>query len=182
MSAIKKIIFFNLFLILLSTTQVVASNLNILFKNLQNAKNINEAENFEKKIWDNWIKHPSSKYLTNKLKNATYSMNHQQYQIALKLLTDIINEDPKWAEAWNKRATLLFLMDNYKESLGDIEQVLKIEPRHFGALSGRAQIYLSYKQYEKAIDDLQRAKTIYPLIKNGKSIGLIKKIIKDLQI
>ena len=182
MSVIKKIIFLNLFLILLSATQVVASNLNILFKNLQNAKNINEAERLEKKIWNDWTKHPNSKYLTNKLENATYSMNHQQYQIALKLFTDIINEDPKWAEAWNKRATLHFLIGNYAESLRDIEQVLNIEPRHFGALSGRAQIYLSYKQYEKAVDDLQKAKIIYPLIKSAKSIELIKKIIKGLQI
>ena len=182
MSVIKKIILLNLFIILFSATQIVAGNLNILFKNLQNAQNMHEAERLEKKIWDDWTKHPNSKYLTNKLENATYSMNHQQYQIALKLFTDIINEDPKWAEAWNKRATLYFLIGNYDDSLKDIEQVLNIEPRHFGALSGRAQIYLSYKQYEKAVDDLQQAKTIYPLIKSAKSIEVIKKIIKDLQI
>ena len=182
MLVIKKITLLNLFLILTSISQVASSNINILFNNLQNAKNINEAEMLEKKIWDDWTKHPSSNYLTNKLENATYSMNHQQYQIALKLFTDIINEDPKWAEAWNKRATLYFLIGNYNESLKDIEQVLNIEPRHFGALSGRAQIYLSFKEYEKAIDDLQQAKVIYPLIKSSKSIDLIKKIIKDLQI
>ena len=182
MSVIKKIILLNLFLILISINQVVSNNINILFNNLQNAKNIKEAEILEKKIWDDWTKHPSSNYLTNKLENATYSMNQQQYQIALKLFTDIIDEDPRWAEAWNKRATLYFLIGKYTESLKDIEQVLNIEPRHFGALSGRAQIYLSFNEYEKAIDDLQNAKAIYPLIKSGKSIELIKKIIKDLQI
>ena len=90
--------------------------------------------------------------------------------MALKLFTDIIKEDPKWAEGWNKRATLLFIMGNYEKSLDDIEKVLDLEPRHFGALSGRAQIYLSYKQYEKAIDDLRKAKSIYPLIKSGENI------------
>ena len=109
-------------------------------------------------------------------------MYHQQYRMALKLFTDVINEDPKWAEGWNKRATLLFILGDYEKSLEDIEIVLDLEPRHFGALSGRAQIYLSLKEYEKAVDDLRKAKSIYPLIKSGENIKLIEKIIKDQQI
>ena len=125
---------------------------------------------------------PNNEYLTNKLENGTYSMYHQQYRMALKLFTDVINEDPKRAEGWNKRATLLFMLGDYEKSLDDIEKVLDLEPRHFGALSGRAQIYLSLREYEKAVDDLRKAKSIYPLIKSGENIKLIEKIIKDQQI
>tara|TARA_B100000214_G_C23950720_1_gene620352 strand:- start:23 stop:565 length:543 start_codon:yes stop_codon:yes gene_type:complete len=163
-------------------TNVNAANLNYLFEKLAVAKNVLDAEIIEQKIWEKWTQHPESEYLTKKLENATFSMNHQQYQIALKLFTDIINEDPNWAEGWNKRATLLFIIGNYEDSLSDIEQVLKIEPRHFGALSGRAQIYLSKKQYEKALEDLERARKIYPLIKSDKSIKFIRDLIKELQI
>ena len=163
-------------------TNVNANKMDYLFVKLTKAKNVLEAEVIEQKIWQRWTEHPESEYLTKKLENATFSMNHQQYQIALKLFTDIINEDPNWAEGWNKRATLLFIIGNYDGSLRDIEQVLKIEPRHFGALSGRAQIYLSKKQYEKALEDLERAKNIYPLMKSGKSIKIIKDLIKELQI
>ena len=134
------------------------------------------------KLWRLLNTEPKSEYLTSKLENGTYSMYHQQYRMALKLFTDVINEDPKWAEGWNKRATLLFIMGNYEKSLEDIERVLDLEPRHFGALSGRAQIYLSYKQYEKAIDDLEKAQSIYPLIKSGENIKIIEQIIKDQQI
>ena len=157
-------------------------NLNILFKELLNAKNLQQAEKLEDQIWNKWTRHPNNDYLTNKLENGTYSMYHQQYRMALKLFTDVINEDPKWAEGWNKRATLLFILGDYEKSLEDIEKVLDLEPRHFGALSGRAQIYLGLKEYEKAVDDLRKAKSIYPLIKSGENIKLIEKIIKDQQI
>ena len=181
MLAIKKN-FKIIIVFLLTTSNCQSSNLDSLFKKLLDAKNIKQAEKFESKIWDNWTKHPDSDYLTSKLENGTYSMYHEQYGIALKLFTDVIKEDPKWAEGWNKRATLLYIMGNYKESLNDIEKVLNLEPRHFGALSGRAQIYISLKKYEKAVEDLKKAKNIYPLIRSGQNIKLIEKIIKNQQI
>ena len=181
MLVIKKISFVILILSV-SFFKLNAKDLNSLFDDLQKAENIYAAEYVEKNIWRNWVTHPKSKYLTDKLENGTFSMNNNQYRLALKLFSDVINEDPNWAEAWNKRATLLFLMGNYDASLKDIEQVLILEPRHFGALSGRAQIYLGLKEYEKAVDDLRKAKSIYPLIKSGENIKLIEKIIKDQQI
>ena len=182
MSVIKKHISFIIVFLFVSTNNVYSDNLNILFKELLNAKNLQQAEKLEDQIWNKWTRHPNNDYLTNKLENGTYSMYHQQYRMALKLFTDVINEDPKWAEGWNKRATLLFILGDYEKSLDDIEKVLDLEPRHFGALSGRAQIYLSLKEYEKAVDDLRKAKSIYPLIKSGENIRLIEKIIKEQQI
>ena len=141
MSVIKKHISFIIIFLFVSTNNVYSENLNTLFKELLNAKNLQQAEKLEDQIWNKWTRHPNNDYLTNKLENGTYSMYHQQYRMALKLFTDVINEDPKWAEGWNKRATLLFILGDYKKSLDDIEKVLDLEPRHFGALSGRAQIY-----------------------------------------
>ena len=182
MSVIKKHISFIIIFLFVSINNVYSENLNILFKELLNAKNLQQAEKLEDKIWNKWTRHPNNDYLTSKLENGTYSMYHQQYRMALKLFTDVINEDPKWAEGWNKRATLLFILGDYEKSLDDIEKVLDLEPRHFGALSGRAQIYLSLKEYEKAVDDLRKEKSIYPLINSGENIKLIEKIIKDQQI
>ena len=178
-NSLKNIIF-SVLIFVSSVAQ--ASNINLLFEKLSKANNYNEAKILEEKIWNNWLKHPDSEYLTLKLENATFSMNHQQYQIALKLFTDIINEDPNWAEGWNKRATLLYIIGNYEKSLEDIEKVLKIEPRHFGALSGRAQIYISQKKYEKALKDLEKVKSIYPLIKSSTMIEFLREVIKEQQI
>ena len=129
MSVIKKHISFIIIFLFVSTNNVYSDNLNILFKELLNAKNLQQAEKLEDQIWNKWTRHPNNDYLTNKLENGTYSMYHQQYRMALKLFTDVINEDPKWAEGWNKRATLLFILGDYEKSLDDIEKVLDLEPR-----------------------------------------------------
>ena len=123
MSVIKKHISFIIIFLFISTNNVYSENLNILFKELLNAKNLQQAEKLEDQIWNKWTRHPNNDYLTNKLENGTYSMYHQQYRMALKLFTDVINEDPKWAEGWNKRATLLFILGDYEKSLDDIEKV-----------------------------------------------------------
>ena len=126
MSVIKKHISFIIIFLFVSTNNVYSDNLNILFKELLNAKNLQQAEKLEVQIWNKWTRHPNNDYLTNKLENGTYSMYHQQYRMALKLFTDVINEDPKWAEGWNKRATLLFILGDYEKSLDDIEKVLDL--------------------------------------------------------
>ena len=75
-------------------------------------------------------------------------MYQGSFDYALQIFTNIIHKDPSWSEAWNKRATLLFLMNDFSQSLKDIDQVLKLEPRHFGALSGRAQIYIKQERFD----------------------------------
>ena len=66
---------------------------------------------------------------------------------------------PDWAEAWNKRATVLYLMGRYQESFNDIDKVLKLEKRHFGALSGQGLVLLkleNYAEHLKVIKELKK--------------------------
>ena len=112
------------------------------FIDLKNSKNLDEAINIEKNIWSLWNLHPNSQFLTNKLELGTELMENGQHKYAYKIFSNVIFQDPNWSEAWNKRATVLFLMKEYDLSLIDIEKTLDIEPRHFGALSGRAQYIL----------------------------------------
>ena len=130
MLVIKKISFVILILSI-SFFKLSAKDLNNLFDELQKAENVYAAEYIEKNIWRNWVTHPKSKYLTDKLENATFSMNNNQYRLALKLFSDVITEDPNWAEAWNKRATVLYMIGEYKESQNDIDKVLNLELVNF---------------------------------------------------
>ena len=106
-------------------------------------------------------------------------MQYGDYDYALKVFNNVIIDDPNWSEAWNKRATLYFLMSKFKSSLNDIDKVLSIEPRHFGALSGQARIYIKLQKYEKAIKSIERALKFHPSFKSRQLIPEIEKLIKE---
>jgi tetratricopeptide (TPR) repeat protein len=157
-------------------------NLNNLFNQLEKVNNTKSAILLEKKIWSIWNEHPNNNRLTEKLELGTELMQYGDYGFALKIFNNILITDPKWSEAWNKRATLYFLMNEFKNSLNDIDNVLNIEPRHFGALSGQARIYIKLKKYEKAIKSLERALIFYPSFKSGDLIPEIERLIKEESI
>ena len=156
--------------------------LNQLFLELKKDDNLMNADLLEKKIWAIWNKHPNNIRLTEKLELGTELMYSGDYNYALTVFNNIINTDPNWSEAWNKRATLLFFMKKFKKSLTDIDKVLLIEERHFGALSGQAQIYIQLKEYELAIDSLKKAREIHPTIRGNNLIIELETLIRNQSI
>ena len=150
-----------------------------LFNQLIETNNLNNAEQLEKKIWSVWNKHPNDNKLTDKMELGTELMRYGNYNYALKVFDNIIVNDPQWSEAWNKRATVYFLMNEFKNSLDDIDKVLSIEPRHFGALSGQARIFIKLQKYEKAIKSIERALEFYPSFKSREMIPEIERLIKE---
>ena len=188
MRKIFKILFSINFILLLTIVNTNSSEIyhkNKLekhFLDLKNSKNLDEAIIIEKNIWSLWNLHPHNEFLTNKLELGTELMENGQHKYAYKIFSNIIFEDPNWPEAWNKRATVLFLMREYDLSLIDIKKTLDLEPRHFGALSGRAQIYIDKAQYQKALDNLIKTKKIYPLSRGNKIIPKLEKILNIEEI
>ena len=163
------------------------SKLEKLFSQLKNSKNLPSAQIVEKKIWEIWLIHPSDDRrgfrLTELLTQGSRLMNMGELNKAYELFTTIIATEPDWSEAWNKRATVLYLMNRYQSSLDDIKITLTLEPRHFAALSGQALNYIELKQYEKAIESYKAAQTIYPLLGSAKKmIPALQKLINDQAI
>jgi tetratricopeptide (TPR) repeat protein len=157
-------------------------DLDKLFDKLAKVNNFKTAELLEKKIWSIWNKHPNDIKLTEKLEFGNELMEYGSYNYALKVFNNILATDPEWSEAWNKRATVFFLMNQYVESLNDIDKVLKIESRHFGALSGQARIFIKIHEYENAIISLKKTLKFYPLFKSGDLIPAIEKLIREESI
>ena len=160
------------------------SELDKLFTQLKNSKNLSSAQIVEKKIWKIWMIHPSDDRrgfrLTELLTQGSRLMNMGELSKAYKIFTQIIAVEPDWAEAWNKRATVLYLMNQFQSSLNDIEITLALEPRHFGALSGQALNYIELKQYEKAIQSYKAVQKIYPLLDSAtKMIPELEDLIND---
>ena len=156
--------------------------LNNLFYQLEKINNSKNAELLEKKIWLIWSKHPSDDKLTERLELGTELMQYGSYAYALKVFDNILITDPKWSEAWNKRATVYFLMNQFADSLNDIDKVLILEPRHFGALSGQARIFIKLQKYEKAIKSIERALEFYPSFRSRELIPEIERLIKEESI
>ena len=102
---------------------------------------------------------------------------------AYEIFSQIILVDPNWPEAWNKRATVLYLLGSYQQSQKDIDEVLKLEKRHFGALSGQGLVQTELKNYEKAINSYKEVQKIYPSMMSPKiMIPQLKELIKSESI
>jgi tetratricopeptide (TPR) repeat protein len=153
--------------------------LNRLFNQLEKVNNQKSAALLETKIWSIWNEHPTNNKLTERLEFGTELMQYGNYNYALKVFDNIIVSDPEWSEAWNKRATVYFLMSQFTDSLYDIDKVLNIEPRHFGALSGQARIFIKLQKYEEAIKSIERALKFYPSFKSREMIPEIERLIRE---
>ena len=164
--------------------EVRDNKLDKLFTQLKNVKELSSAQIIENKIWDIWQIHPSDTRrgfrLTELLRQGTRLMNMGELGKAYEIFTKIIAVETDWAEAWNKRATTLYLMDKYQSSLDDIKITLALEPRHFGAISGQALNYIELNEYEKAIESYKAVQKIYPIMDGAKKmIPELEELIKD---
>ena len=78
------------------------------------------------------------------------------------LLTELIQDQPDFAEAWNRRAVLYYSLGQYKKSLDDCQMVIKLNPVHFGALHGLGLCHAAMGEYSAAIQAFRRALEIQP--------------------
>ena len=158
------------------------NNLNKLFDELK-VGNFTISQEVEQKIWNIWSTHPTDQNLTEILGEGSKHVRNQELVQAFDIFTKVIEIDPTWAEAWNKRATVLYLLGDYNGSQKDIDEVLKLEKRHFGALAGEGLVNIELKNYEKAIKSYQKAQKIYPSMKSPNiMIEKIKELIKQQSI
>ncbi len=94
----------------------------------------------------------------------------------------MVDQAPAFAEAWNKRATVLYLMGRLDESVLDIQQTLALEPRHFGALSGLALIYDALEEPAAALRSLEAALAINPHLGGSKErIDQLREKVKGIR-
>ena len=153
-----------------------------LFNDLK-FKNATLSFEIEQKIWKLWSTHPSDKNLTTMLAEGSNLVNKQKFDQAIVVFSKVIDLDPKWAEAWNKRATVLYMVWEFQKSQDDIDKVLELEERHFGALAGQGLVNIQLENYDKAIMSYKKAQQIYPKMKSPKiMIKQIEELIRSQSI
>ncbi|MCP3394556.1 tetratricopeptide repeat protein [Bradyrhizobium sp. CCGB12] len=136
-------------------------NLDFLFGALKAAPDEASAKHVEARIWAMWLQTPSdtAALLMARAKTAAEA---QKIEIAIKLLDSVIKLRPDYIEAWNRRATLYYMQNDYGRSLADIQQVLIREPRHFGALAGLGMIMQEVGDEKRALDAYRKALAVNP--------------------
>ena len=127
------------------------------------------ARELEKEIWNIWL-YTGDGEIDRLMDLAIQDMNSGSFASSLEKLNRLVLRVPDHPEAWNKRATVLYLLHRYDESLADISKVLNLEPRHFGAISGIALISLARGDKKTALEAYRRAVTIYPLMPGAAAI------------
>ena len=179
---IKRIITILIFLFLGISQLFADKKKNQLDQLFDELKNDNPVLSFkvEQKIWKLWSTHPNDEKLTTLLAEGSVAVNNNQLSEAINIFTKVIELDPNWAEAWNKRATVFYLVGQFQKSQDDIDKVLNLEKRHFGALAGQGLVNIQLKNFEKAIKSYQKVLEIYPSMRSSEiMIKEIEALIKQ---
>ena len=179
---ISKIFLFFIIIFISFFHSAVSSELDNLFLRLKQSENPMMARNYESKIWKLWLNNGTSNASNIEMQKGVDLLNNGQLDQALTIFIDISKKDPKWAESYNKIATIKFLKGDYLGSINDIKKTLKLEPRHFGAISGLVQINIILKKYEEALINLEYVLKIHPYIGIKKLKPYLKKLLKKSYI
>lgn len=155
-----------------------SAELDSLFLELKRAKDRPTALRIEKVIWQIWTRSGSAE-IDSLMAEAIKAMRSGNLETSIKILDLIIMENPRFAEAFNKRATVLFYLKRYRASIDDINRVLALEPRHFGALSGLGMVLLIEGKKKAALEAFRKALRVHPLLPGAGS--LVPKLEAELE-
>jgi tetratricopeptide (TPR) repeat protein len=149
-----------------------------LFEALKIAPSDESAKFVENRIWALWLSSggDTAGLLMTRVKIA---VENKDYDLAVKLLTAIIDIRPDYIEAWNRRATVLYQKKEFSGALADIREVLAREPRHFGALSGLGMILQEVGDDKRALDAFRRALAVHPHLE--RIPDLVKKLSEKVE-
>ncbi|MBZ9659136.1 hypothetical protein LB523_08770 [Mesorhizobium sp. ESP-6-4] len=139
-----------------------------LFAELKRERNEKAAERIAGRIWNEWNQSGSAS-IDLMMQWAQKATEDQKFDVALDFLDQVVTLQPDYAEGWNRRATVHFMMKNYGKSMADIDRTLELEPRHFGALSGLAQIMAETGHKQSALEAWQKVLAIYPMMRSAQN-------------
>lgn len=133
----------------------------------------------EQALWSIWARSGDEK-VDSLYRAAIEQMNDGDLQQSIATFTRIIELKPDFAEGWNKRATLYFLVGDLRKSLADCDEVMKRNPYHFGALAGYAQIYIRLEYYDRALEYSRRALEVNPNLDGvRRTIDMLERLIEQ---
>ena len=144
-----------------TTADQLDSRLIELFDKLYVAENNKEINNLTHDIWKIWDETNDPKIKAD-YHRGLEAMRIGDFVMSIDFFTRVIEKNPDFAEGWNKRATVYYILGQFDKSMIDINKTLLLEPRHFGAMDGMGLIFIQLQQYDKAIKIYDQMLEIFP--------------------
>ncbi len=156
--------------------------LDALFVRLLEAPGPLEAQQVEGRIWTIWIQSDDGAVQV-LMHDGLEALKQGNYPRALGKFEQMVLIAPDFAEGWNKRATVHYLLGNYEQSLADIDKTLELEPRHFGALTGRGLVYAELEDPQRALEAFEDALAIHPNLTSAAiNAAHLRELLQDRDI
>jgi tetratricopeptide (TPR) repeat protein len=149
------------------------STLDDLFARLAAAKDEAEANGIANLIERRWSR-SGSDTADLLMSRATEAIHKKEYPVAVELLDRVLALEPQWAEAWNRRATAFYLLEDPASAMADVRQVIEREPRHFGAWAGLGHMYMASNDRSRALEAYRKALALHP------HLGKLKEVVDRL--
>ena len=131
----------------------------------------------EQALWQVWSRSGDDE-VDGLLALGIEQMSAREGDAAVETFSRVIARRPDFAEGWNKRATVHYLLGAYAKSLADCDEVLKRNPHHFGALSGYGMIYLQLDQPARALEYFERALAVNPNLSSAvDTVEMLKRLL-----
>jgi len=146
------------------STEFANEHIESLFEELASAQTLQEGKLAEDEIWRYWFNAAPTKEVREAMDAGMERREAYDYEAAEKHFDDAVRLAPEFAEAYNQRAFIRFLRENYGQSLSDLEKALELEPNHFAAHAGVYHVLLRQDRSEAAIKSLQIAVGLHPWI------------------
>ena len=137
------------------------ARLDALFERLAGAEADADLTRSENEIWRIWLE-SHDEAVDKRMAGGIHALGRRELARALACFDAAVEAAPGFAEAWNKRATVYWLMGAFDASLSDIDRTLALEPRHFGALSGLAMIHEARGHTFEALEALEKLTRVHP--------------------
>ena len=148
-----------------------------LFDSLKRSNSEDEAKQLAQQIWSLWYDSGNDD-VDLMMRQARQSFTRGQHKAAIARIDQALRLEPRYAEAWNLRATIHFYAGNDEASVADIERTLALEPRHFGALAGLMMINMRAENWSAALKSLQAALKVHPLLNERSLLPRLEEFAK----
>jgi len=152
--------------------------MNDLFERLEAARDEAEGQGIAAQIERRWMRSGSdtADLLMNR---AGEAVGLKDFALAIELLDRLLVLEPRWAEAWSRRAAVFYLLDDPVSAIADLHQALTVEPRHFNAWAALGNIYMASEDKKRALAAYRQSLKIHPQQENLRA--RVEHIIPDVE-